>query len=153
MRNMRRKDRELPREHTLAVIDECSYSVMATVNPDGSPYCIPLSMAREGDWIYFHSAMEGQKIDNLRFQGKACVCCVGNVMDIPDVFSIGFESAIISGTAGEVTDKDEKIRALTLICKRYTPGNMAAFDNVIEKSLAVTAVWKIHMDEVSGKGK
>ena len=126
---------------------------MATVNPDGSPYCVPLSMVREGEWIYFHSAMEGHKIDNLRNNNKACVCCVGNVRELPDVFSIKFESTIISGTAGEVTDREEKIHALTLISKRYTPTNMSAFDAAIEKSIAVTAVWKIHMDEISGKGK
>ena len=46
MRTMRRKDRELPRELALAVTDKCAYSVLATVNPDGSPYCVPLSFVR-----------------------------------------------------------------------------------------------------------
>jgi hypothetical protein len=30
---------------------------------------------------------------------------------------------------------------------------MAAFDKTIEKQLDETAVWKIHIDEVSGKGR
>ena len=153
MSNMRRKDRELSRERTLAVIDKCTFSVLATVNPDGSPYCVPLSMAREEDWLYFHGSIEGQKIDNLRYQDKACVCCVGEVRDLPNVFSIGFESAIINGKACEITDRDEKIHVLKIISKRYTPGNMASFSAAIEKSLAVTSVWKIHIDEMSGKGK
>ena len=150
---MRRKDREMPIDFSLAVADKCVYSVMATVNPDGTPYCIPLSLVREGEWLYFHSALMGHKIDNLRHQNKVCISCVGDVRSLPDVFSIGFESAIINGSAWEITDRKEKIRVLTLISKRYTPANMVNFDNAIEKHLDNTGVWKIHIDEISGKGK
>jgi nitroimidazol reductase NimA-like FMN-containing flavoprotein (pyridoxamine 5'-phosphate oxidase superfamily) len=150
---MRRKDRELPREAALAIADKCDYSVMATVNPDGTPYCVPLSMARDGEWLYFHSAVEGRKIDNLRNRHRVCVSCVGEVKAIPGEFSITYESAIINGSASEITGREEKIRALTFISKRYTPANMAAFDRAIEENLEATAVWKIHIDGISGKGK
>ena len=150
---MRRKDRELSRDLALSITDKCAYSILATVNPDGSPYCIPLSMAREGEWFYFHSAQAGQKVDNLRYQNRVCISCVGEIKEIPGVFSIGFESAIIHGTASEVTDQEEKIRALRLISLRYTPDNMASFDEAIKKSLDITGIWKIHIDEISGKGK
>ena len=150
---MRRKDRELPVESALAVADKCAYSVMATVNPDGSPYCVPLSLAREGDWLYFHSALEGHKIDNLRRDGRVCICCTGDIRPAPGEFSIGYESVVIKGTASEVNGREEKIRALALISERYTPAMMSSFDEAIEKSLTITAVWKIHIDEITGKGK
>ena len=153
MRTMRRKDRELSRDLALAIVDKCAYSVMATVNADGSPYCIPLSLAREGEWLYFHCALEGHKIDNLRRQNRVCVSCVGDLKPAPGEFSIGFESAVIKGSAQELKDREEKIHALALISKRYTPDNMDAFDKAIEKSLDITGVWKIHIDEISGKGK
>ena len=153
MRNMRRKDREMPRNMALAVTDKCAYSVFATVNPDGSPYCIPLCLAREGEWLYFHSAPEGHKIDNLKQRNRVCICCVGDVKPVPGEFSIEFESAVINGTASEVTDREEKIRGLSLISKRYAPDNMASFDKYTEQRLDVTAVWKIHIDEISGKGR
>ena len=143
----------MPQEFALAIADKCAYSILATTNPDGTPYCIPLSMAREDQWLYFHSAAEGHKIDNLRHCGQVCVCCVGKVRAIPDVFSIGYESTVINGTASEVMDREEKIHALALISRRYTPDNMAAFDQTIEKDLGRTSVWKIHIDEISGKGK
>jgi nitroimidazol reductase NimA-like FMN-containing flavoprotein (pyridoxamine 5'-phosphate oxidase superfamily) len=153
MGEMRRKDREKPREFALAVADNCSWFVMATVNPDGSPYCIPLSMARDGEWLYFHCAHEGHKIDNLRHDSRVCVSCTGEPKGIPGTFSIEFESAVISGVASEVTVREEKIHALELICKRYAPDNMTAFDEAVEKRLDVTAIWKIHIDEISGKGR
>ena len=153
MRTMRRKDRELPKDLALAVVDKCTCSVMATVNPDRSPYCVPLSFVREGEWLYFHSALEGHKIDNLKSGNRVCVCCVGELKEIPEAFSIGFESAIINGTAAEIIDREEKIRVLRLISIRYTPGNMAAFDEAIQKLLGSTGVWKIHIDEISGKAR
>ena len=153
MRTMRRKDRELSKERTIAVTDKCAYSVMATVSSDGSPYCVPLSFIREGEWLYFHSAVEGHKIDNLKYQNRVCISCVGEIRPAPGEFSIGFESAIINGSAFEVTDPDEKIHALSLISRRYTPDNMPAFDEAITKNLGITGVWKIHIDEISGKGK
>jgi nitroimidazol reductase NimA-like FMN-containing flavoprotein (pyridoxamine 5'-phosphate oxidase superfamily) len=151
MRNMRRKDREQDEDFALAVVDKCAYAVMATVNPDGSPYCIPISPAREGRWLYFHSAHEGHKIDNLRQRNQACVSCVGAQEIIPGKFSLKYESAVIFGSASEVLDPEEKIRALALISRRYAPDNMAAFDKAVERQLDQTAVWKIHIDEISGK--
>ena len=150
---MRRKDREMPADFALTVTDRCAFAVMATVNPDGTPYCIPLSLARDGEWLYFHCAHEGQKIDNLRHRNKVCISCVEDVKVIPGDFSTEYESAIISGTATEVTGKEEKIHALELISRRYDPGGMANFDAMVRRSLDVTTIWKIHIDAISGKRK
>ena len=150
---MRRKDREKPRDFALAVTDKCAYFVMATVNPDGTPYCIPVSLAREGEWLYFHTAKEGHKIDNLKYQNRVCITCVSDLKEAPGEFSVRYESAVVVGTATEITDREEMIRALTLISKRYTPGIMHSFDKQIEKEFDRVAVWKICIDEISGKGK
>ena len=150
---MRRKDRERDRDFALAVADKCSHFVMATVNPDGNPYCIPLSMVREGEWLYFHSAAEGHKIENLRYLNKVCLSCVGSQKVIPGMFSIEYESAVIFGSASEITGQEEKIHALDVLCRRYTPDNMADFDRAIERELEQTSVWKIHIDEISGKAR
>jgi nitroimidazol reductase NimA-like FMN-containing flavoprotein (pyridoxamine 5'-phosphate oxidase superfamily) len=148
---MRRKDREMPRDFAEGIIDKCRFAVMATVDPDGTPYCVPLSMAREEEWLYFHCARVGRKIDNLKRQNRVCISFVGNLSLPPDHFTVAYESAAVFGTAEEVTEREERIRALRLICERYTPANMAAFDEEIRKALDATAVWKIHIDEISGK--
>jgi nitroimidazol reductase NimA-like FMN-containing flavoprotein (pyridoxamine 5'-phosphate oxidase superfamily) len=69
----------------------------------------------------------------------------------PDHFTVAYESATVFGTAEEVTEREEKIRAPGLIGQRYTPANMAAFDEEIRRALDVTAVGKILINEVSGK--
>lgn len=58
------------------------------------------------------------------------------------------------GTAEVVTDKAEKIEALRLICQRFLPHHMDAFDAAIERSLERTAVVKISLTEPpTGKRK
>ena len=151
MRKMRRKDRERDRSFAETVVDKCLYAVLATVNDDGSPYCVPLSIVREGEWIYFHGAREGHKIDNLKKGNRVCLACVGDAYEPPDHFTVVYESAIVFGAAEEVLEDEEKIRALRLLCRRHTPANMAAFDAELGREYGATAVWKIHIDEISGK--
>lgn len=153
MREMRRKDRERDRDFALAVADQCEYAVMAVTLPGGGPYCIPLSIAREGEYIYYHCAHEGQKVDALKADGRVCITCVGHTQRMENEFTTEFESAVIFGTAEEVTEESEIIDALRLICQRHTPLNMDAFEEAVRASLARTAVWKIKIEDIKGKEK
>ena len=61
MREMRRKERQMPEEFAWEVADKCEYVFLAMTAEDGSPYGLPVTIARDGRIIYFHSAMEGRK--------------------------------------------------------------------------------------------
>lgn len=150
---MRRKDRQMPEEFALGVIAKCSFAQVAMTDEKGNPYCVPLSVAEDGGSIYFHSAFEGTKTDILKRNPKVYVSCVGDVTSAADRFTTEFESAAFSGTACEVTDIQEKIKALRLICEKYTPDNMENFEDAIAKSLDRTAVWKIRIENLTGKRK
>ena len=82
-----------------------------------------------------------------------CISCVGRTKNVPEEFTTEFESAIIRGKAFEVTEKEEKIHALKLICLRYAESNMANFDSAIEQSLTRTGIWKIEIEDITGKAK
>lgn len=153
---MRRSDRARDRDFSLALIDRCTHGVMALSTGEEVPYCLPLSLVRVGDDLYFHCAHQGRKIDLLRRFPQVCVTFVGEdrpAFEAPAEYTTYFQSAIVTGTAGEVTDPGEKIEALRALCQKVTPEHMDGFDAAIEKSLAVTAVWKVHMEEISGKAK
>lgn len=150
---MRRKDREMPKEFALEVADKCEWATLGMVTPQGMPYCVPITIARDGAFLYFHSAHEGLKIDCLRGESQVCLSCVGDTQRATDRFTTEFESAVILGKASEVTEDQEKIHALRLICERHTPANMAEFDTAIQRSLPRTAVWRIEIQEITGKRK
>lgn len=150
---MRRKDREMSKEFACHVADSCLFSVVSMVTPEGKPYAVPLSVVRDGDTLYFHSAAEGQKTDCLRANPEVCVACVGDVRCPNDRFTTLYESAVAKGIAREVTETEEKIHALRLICERFSPDNMPQFDAAIAYSLPVTAIWRIDVKEWTGKAK
>ena len=153
---MRRSDRARDRAFSLALIDRCTHGVVAISTGEPAPYCLPLSFVRVGGELYFHCAREGRKTDLLRRFPQVCVTFVGDDrphFTPPAMYSTWFQSVIVTGTAVEVTDSAEKIEALRTLCRKVTPDAMDGFTLAVEKSLTVTAVWKIHMEEISGKAK
>jgi protein CrcB len=137
MNQMRRKDREMDKDFAYSVIDKAVFGTLATVNKDGTPYCIPVSIARKDDKIYFHSAKSGTKIDNIKRNPTVCMSFVGNV-HVPEELNDGskqdntdstkvfdtrftteFESAVVFGTISIVEDKNEKVMGLRLISEKY----------------------------------
>ena len=150
---MRRKDRERDEKFALGVIDSAPYGVMALTDEKGEPYAIPLSLVRIGGFLYFHSAHEGTKNDIIKNNPKVVVTFADNVVPAENEFTTGYDSAIVKGTVTEITEKNEKIEALRMLSERYCPANMERFDKAIEKSLNITAIFKMSMDEVTGKQK
>ena len=64
------------------------------------------------------------------------------------------KSAIAFGKAEIVTEDAEKIHGLRLICKRFLPKHMDAFDQSIARSLSRTAIVHITLTEPpTGKRK
>lgn len=150
---MRRKDREKDSEFALHVLKKCEYATLATINPDGTPYCIPISPAMIGDVLYFHCALEGKKLDNIKRNPSVCLSAVSHSKLIPEQFTTEFESAVALGECQLVTDDEEKISALRAICEKYAASNMDAFDHAISKSLFRTGVCKITIQTLTGKAK
>lgn len=153
---MRRSDRAQSREFSLALIDRCTHGVMALSTGEDFPYCLPLSFVRVGDELYFHCARQGRKIDLLRRFPQVCVTFVGDdrpAFVSPAEYTTWFQSVIVTGTAEEVTNPAEKTEALRALCQKAAPDHMEGFDAAMDKSLTVTGVWKVRMEDISGKAK
>jgi nitroimidazol reductase NimA-like FMN-containing flavoprotein (pyridoxamine 5'-phosphate oxidase superfamily) len=148
---MRRKDRQIPNDEAYKIIDKASFGIMATVDCDSEPYAVPLNFARDGEVLYFHGALQGHKIDNLKERPGVCVTFVGDVSFPDNHFTTVYESVILFGKAEEVTGESEKIYGLKLICERFIPDNMAAFADEINKHINATSLWKINIESISGK--
>jgi hypothetical protein len=85
-----------------------------------------------------------------------CVTFVGEdrpAFVAPAEYTTYFQSVLVTGTASEVTDPGEKVQALRALCQKVTPDRMEGFEAAVEQSLNITAVWKVHMEELSGKAK
>ena len=139
----------MPAQWALEVLDRAPYVTVSMTDPDsGLPYSVPLSLARADErTFYFHCAMEGRKLDILARNPAVCLTavakCKPTVGPKDGSFTLEYQSAIAFGTAAPVTDDSEKIEALRLICQRFLPHHMDAFDAAIARSLARTAVVRI----------
>ena len=148
---MRRKDREQPREFALEVVDACPYAVLATVNVDGTPYCVPVTIVRDGENIYFHGALDGQKTDNMKVCPQVSLACVSRAITMQQTYSVDYASAIVTGVAGLVTEQEEKAHALRILCKRHTPDAMEGVEKYIASGIGHTAVVRIAITSITGK--
>lgn len=154
---MRRTDRERDRAFAYAVIDRCGYGTAAFSTGAGAPYCIPLSLVRVGDELYFHCALQGRKVELLRGDPRVCVCFTADADPayVPEKneYTTYFSSAVVHGVAFEVTDPERKTAVLRALCEKLTPEHMEGFDQAVARSLSHTGVWGIHMVEAVGKEK
>jgi nitroimidazol reductase NimA-like FMN-containing flavoprotein (pyridoxamine 5'-phosphate oxidase superfamily) len=174
VKNLRRKDREMGKEFGLKVIDKSPYGVLSMVD-NKEPYGIPLSLVRDGNTLYFHGAMAGRKVDMLKKNPRVSVTFVGEtkvpeiytneeldelIQDevkaatlISKVFTTEFESVVVTGTVKAVEDEEEKVKALRLVCEKYTPTKMAYFPVAIKAGLKRTKVYAMEIDELTAKRK
>ncbi len=172
---MRRKDREMSREFGIEVIDKSKYGVISMVDEDNAPYGIPISIVRDENTLYFHSAMDGRKVTIFEKTPNVSINFVGEVkvpenytkkeldeivkdeskvaLLISKVFTTEFESAIVTGRVKLVEDEEEKIKAMKLICEKYTRAKMDYFNMAIKAGLKRTNVYKIDIEEITAKRK
>lgn len=172
---MRRKDREMDRQFGTEIVDKSKYAVLSMIADNNEPYGVPLSIVRDGDNLYFHSAKDGKKVKTLANNPNASIVFVGEVkipencteeqleeiardrskaaLLISKVFTTEYESAIVKGRTELVEDREEKIRAMRLICGKYTPTKMKYFDMAVEVGIKRTDVYRIEIEEIRAKRK
>lgn len=172
---MRRKDRKMNREFGIEVIDNSRYGVISMIDEDNEPYGIPLSIVRDEENLYFHSAMDGRKVKVIEKNSNVSISFIGEtkipenytkeeldeivkdeskaVLLISSVFTTEYESAVVKGNVRLVEDEEEKIKAMKLICEKYTPTKMDYFDMAIKAGLKRTNVYGIEIEEITAKRK
>lgn len=156
---MRRSDRAQSREFALELMDRCTYGVVSISTGEDTPYCLPLSLVRVDNQLYFHCAKAGRKLDLLRRNPRVCVTFVGAsepaYVAEKNMYTDYFQSAMVIGTAVEVLEEDEKLEALRALCMKMTPEGMTGdnFERAMAGSLAATGVWRIDMEEITAKAK
>jgi len=140
---VRRKDRQATNEEALALIQNAAFGHLATISSDGYPYVIPVNHALVDGTLLIHSAVSGQKIENIERDSRVCFE-VSNMLElvpgpVPCAYSARYESAVAFGKARIVKDAEEKRRALGLISKKYS-GKDGPFDDKEIERVAIIVV-------------
>jgi nitroimidazol reductase NimA-like FMN-containing flavoprotein (pyridoxamine 5'-phosphate oxidase superfamily) len=143
------------RELIDAILDEAIMCHIGVVQEDGAPLVLPTLFARDGDDLYVH----GSPASRLLRAGKKGVDVCVTVM-ILDGFvmaksafhhSVNYRSVVVFGTAEEVTDAEEKRRALELLVEHIHPGRSTESRPPNDDELKKTLVLRLPLDEASAK--
>lgn len=142
------------RDAVYRILDQGFLCHVAFVH-EGQPFAIPTAYARIGDEVYIHGSAASR---TARVLGGAIDVCV--TVTLLDGFvlarsgfnhSMNYRSVVILGQAREVTDRDEKLRALAAITDQIVPGRWDVLRPTNEQELKGTAVLAVPIVEASAK--
>ena len=152
---MRRTTKEIKNEGIIiALLNTCHVGRLGTIGKNGYPMVKPLNFVYHGGKVYFHSAQEGEKIDDIRHDNRVCF-----EVDLPIAFvkskvspcraSYLYRSVIITGRAFIVKDGAERVLALHRLMEKYERG--CGYREFPEDKLNLTAIIRIDIEEMAGK--
>jgi uncharacterized protein len=137
-----------------AILDEALSCHVGFVT-DGQPFVIPTIHARIGDRLYVHGAMASRMLSVMSKGVPLCVTVtlVDGLVLARSAFhhSMNYRSVVILGTAQDVTDPEEKGRALDAIVEHVMPGRLAEVRAPNESELKRTRVLSLPIEEASAK--
>lgn len=149
---MRRDERKIANRSEIDdIINKSEVCRIAFAN-DNTPYVIPVSFGYDGKSIFVHTAKTGRKIDFIKKNNLVCFefdIDVKTIEDkaIPCKWTAAYRSVIGYGKMHELMEFEEQENAINQIMIHYS-GKEWKFD---ERMLKSVKLWKIEIDEISGK--
>lgn len=150
---MRRKDREITElSEIVDVLRRCNTIRIAMIS-EGQPYIVPISFGIDDNGgrvtLYFHSALNGRKIEALAQNPRVCI--EGDIFYKTEATQHGitarYESVIGVGEAQRV-EGEELMHGLHCLMAHY-----GYEEHPLDccKHLPITAVYKIVLSSLTGK--
>ena len=148
---MRKKKLEITDKKEIeAVIQEAQMCRLGLCK-GGVPYVVPMNFGYKDDSFYFHTGIQGLKIDYLEENKKVCVQldvgCEVERGPTPCKFNMKYKSVIAFGDAVLIQGIDEKKEALRIITGHYAHETT----DIPEDRLENLAVIKITVSSITGK--
>jgi len=151
--DVRRQDRLLDEKSATKLLN-AKYGVLSMQAEEGGAYAVPISFVWDGSkTLYFHCAPEGRKLRCIALCNKVSFCVVGNEKIIPEKFTTLYESIVVEGMASTVLHKEERMKALELLIKKYSPEHLETGLKYAKNSFQLTEIIKLEIESWSGKCK
>jgi uncharacterized protein len=137
-----------------AILDEALICHLGFV-VDGQPYVIPTIHARDGDTLYIHGSPGSRMLRTVKEGVDVCVTAtlLDGLVLARSVYhhSMNYRSAVVLGRAREITDPDEKLRAMECVVEHVVRGRWADARQPNEGELKATTILALSLDEASAK--
>lgn len=147
---MRRFKQLLDERVSKDILKNATNGALSLVDSDGNPYGVAMSYVYDGDGcIYFHSAVNGHKIECIEADSRCSFCVVSQDLIVPEEYTTYFRSVIVKGTIHVVMSHSEIIKGLLLLCRKYSPG--IAPETEISRNINHVSVLRLDIDSITGK--
>ncbi|MDR1125770.1 MAG: pyridoxamine 5'-phosphate oxidase family protein [Deltaproteobacteria bacterium] len=153
--DVRRKDRQISEHEAWEVLKNGQYGVLSTVGEDGLPYGVPLSYVVRDGKLYFHCAVEGRKLRNIKANSQITFTVVAEHRPVLQKghFSATFKSAMVLGNAVLLTDPAARRKAFFDLIEGLVPEHLDKAAAYIEQLENITAAVEIIPELVTGKAR
>ena len=150
-RQMRRKRQQLSQEESIVILQKATAGTLALLGDDGYPYAVPISYVYNEGKLYFHSALNGHKVDAIRKYDKASFCVIEKDDVQPEKYTTFFRSVIAFGRIHIVEDEKEKLEIVRMLGNRYNPNQDDALQKEIESGLSRLLAIRFDIEHLTGK--
>ena len=150
-RQMRRHKQLLSQEAASEILNRNTCGVLALLGDDEYPYALPLSYVYADNKLYFHSAVEGHKIDALNKHDKVSFCVVDQDQVIPEKLTTYFRSVIAFGRIRLIESPEEKRRIATVLAMKYSADFKDKIPAEIDSSMGRMAILEMEIEHITGK--
>ena len=150
-RQMRRKRQQLSQEESIAILQKATAGTLALLGDDDYPYAVPISYVYNEGKLYFHSALNGHKVDAIRKYDKASFCVIEQDNVQPEKYTTFFRSVIAFGRIHIIEDEKEKLEIVRMLGNRYNPNQDDALQKEIESGLSRLLAIRFDIEHLTGK--
>lgn len=151
-RKMRRFKQQLTEEECRKVLSEGERGTLGVNGDDGYPYTIPTDYYFDPDTgsVFFHSAVEGHKIDSIRKNDKVSFNVLSSGWKNENEWWLQFNSVTIFGRIRVIEDKKTIETALRAIGRKYFPDEASA-EEAVQKDLDHVFILELVPEHMTGK--
>jgi nitroimidazol reductase NimA-like FMN-containing flavoprotein (pyridoxamine 5'-phosphate oxidase superfamily) len=137
-----------------AILDEALMCHLGFVM-DGQPFVIPTIHARDGDILYIHGSPGSRMLRTAKAGVDICVTAtlLDGLVLARSVYnhSMNYRSVVVLGRAHEVTELDEKLRAMQCVVEHVVKGRWNDARQPNEGEIKGTTILALPLDESSAK--
>jgi uncharacterized protein len=142
------------RNRLVELLTTCEVGRLGTIGREGYPMIKPLNFAYVHEKIYFHTARDGEKIEDIARDSRVCF-----EIDVPLGYrkaanhaceaGYRYQSVIMKGRAVMVEDGGERLFALDALMAKYQPEG--GYGSYLPDKLGITGIVRIDIEEMTGK--
>ncbi len=151
-RKMIRHKQQLTEEACICILKEERRGVLSVLGDDGYPYGMPLNhyYCEQDGKLYFHSGMQGHKIDAIKRHDKASFCVYDKGVRKDGDWALNIKSVIVFGRIELIEDRETVYRIARELSRKFT-NDENYINEEIKRAGSRTLMFALVPEHMTGK--